>query len=169
MFCHTFNDLIELTEYGNLDVSGEDFFMNSIFDGRDVFENLKRFSNRELKDLVYAAANWNALLWQIVLVKCAIKTSKKEVGVLKNIIKTALAYERPSEDPDWGNYGTYLEEIQKSILLLKDDLSVFELKAVLTYLKEQAEDDEVIGEFDADGEWAVALEEIEKLLLELEK
>ena len=143
--------------------------MDSNFKPEDIFENLSFLSFEELKCLVFEASNWNALLRQIVLVKCAIKNSPKDVNILKNIIDEALSYERPNRDPNWGKYDDYLHEIKKSILSLNKEFTNSELKMVLTYLKNQAEKDEVVAEFDEDGEWAMALDDIEEHLLELEK
>lgn len=69
---------------------------NSNFKPADIFENLSLLTFEELRSLLFEASNWNALVRQIVLVKCAIKTSSKEV--LKNIIDKAFAYERPRQD-----------------------------------------------------------------------
>lgn len=142
---------------------------NSHFKPAVIFENLSLLSFEELRCLLFEASNWNALVRQIVLVKCAIKTSSKEVTVLKNIIDEAFAYKRPRQDPNWGNYDDYLHEIKKSILSLSGELSTSELKTVLTYLKDKAESDEVISEFDEAGEWALALDDIKEHLLRLEE
>lgn len=142
---------------------------NSHFKPLDIFENLSLLSFEELRDLLFEASNWNVLVRQIVLVKCAIKNSSKEVNVLKSIIDEALAYERPSKDPNWGNYDDYLHEIKKSILSLNGELSTSELKTVLTHLKDKAESDEAIAEFDENGEWGMAIDDIKEHLLELKE
>lgn len=142
---------------------------NSHFKPADIFENLSLLSFEELRDLLFEASNWNTLVRQIILVKCAIKTSTKEVNVLKNIIDEAFAYKRPRQDPNWGSYDDYLHEIKKSILSLDGELSTSELKVVLTHLKEKAESDEAIAEFDEAGEWGIALDDIKEHLLGLEK
>lgn len=143
--------------------------VNSHFKPADIFESLSLLSFEELRGLLFEASNWNTLVRQIVLVKCAIKTSSKEVNVLKNIIDEAFAYERPRQDPNWGSYDDYLHEIKKSILSLSGELSTSEVKTVLTYLKDKAESDEVISEFDEAGEWALALDDIKEHLLRLEE
>lgn len=143
--------------------------MNSNFNSADIFENLSFLSFEELRSLVFEASNWNDFLRQIVLVKCAIKNSPKEVCILKSIIDKALAYERPYRDPNWGNYDYYLYEIKKSVLSVKKELSLPELKEVLIYLVAQAEDDKMIAEFDEDGEWGLAIDDIKNHLFELEK
>lgn len=143
--------------------------MDSNLKPEKMFEDLSLLSNEELRDLVFEASNWNALVRQIVLVKCAIKNSSKEVSVLKSIIDEALTYERPVRDPYWGKYDDYLHEIKKSILSLDKDISISELKAVLVYLKEQAEKDEIAAEFDEDGEWGMAIDDIKEHLLGLEE
>ncbi|MDD4976213.1 MAG: hypothetical protein PHY93_17785 [Bacteriovorax sp.] len=143
--------------------------MTSNFKPAEIFEDLSLLSSEELRSLVFEASNFNDFFRQIVLVKCAIKKSKKEVSVLKSIIDEALAYERPFKDPNWGNYDYYLYEIKKSILSVKNELSLSELKEVLIYLAERAENDEVVGEFDEDGEWGLAIDDIKNHLFELEK
>jgi hypothetical protein len=143
--------------------------MKKILKPENVFEDLSLFSIEELKDLVFHAINLNGLLRQTILVKSAIKHSKKEVNVLKNIIDEAFAYERPNKDPDWGKYDAYFDEIKKSILSLDKDLSLSELKEVLSYLAEQAADDEIIGEFDEDGEWGLAIDDINEHISGLEE
>lgn len=142
---------------------------NSHFKPADIFENLSLLSFEELRHLLFEASNWNALVRQIVLVKCAIKNSAKEVNVLKSIIDEAFTYERPRQDPNWGNYNDYLHEIKKSILSLDGEISTSELKTVLTYLKDKAESDEAIAEFDENGEWGLAIDDIKNHLLTLEE
>ena len=143
--------------------------MTRIIKAKDIFEDLSLFSTKELRDLVYEASNWNALVYQIVLVKGAIKNCKKDVETLKKIIDEVVTYERPSKDPNWGHYDDYLHEVKKSILSLDKELSNLELITVLSYLRDKAEDDEVIGNFDEDGEWGMAIDDIKEHLIELKK
>ena len=143
--------------------------MKSTLNPQKLFDDITLLSKEELKNLAIITSSRDKLLRQILLVKCAIKTSGKDIDFLRNIIDEALTYERPSEDHCWGYYDDYLHEIKKSILLLDNDLSHSDMKTVLLYLKTKAEDDEIVAEFDECGEWALAIDDIGEHISSLEK
>lgn len=135
----------------------------------DNWEGLSLFSNDDLRELVFEGIQLSPLLRQIVQVKIVFKTCSRDMQMLKAVIDRALLYKRPTKDTNWGHYDDYLHEIKKSVLALKDEISASELKSVLMHLKEQAEKDEVMGEFDEDGEWGMAIEDIGEHILLLEE
>ena len=79
-----------------------------------------------------------------------------------------MNYERPNNDPYWGHYDSYLHEIKKSILSLKSEISNSEIREMLVYLKFQAENDHIFGEFEEDGEWSMVLDDINEFIHEFE-
>lgn len=132
------------------------------------YEDISLLSKNELYDLVVQASDWDTLLNQILSIKCAIRKSPKKLDSIKKIIDKALNYERPNNDPYWGHYDSYLHEIKKSILSLKSEISNSEIREMLVYLKFQAENDHIFGEFEEDGEWSMVLDDINEFIHEFE-
>jgi hypothetical protein len=132
-------------------------------------KDLLLFTSDELRDLVYVSTNLSALLDQIVNIKCKMIKSPKDIEKLQKIIDDALEYERPyyDRDPDWGKYYYYLLEIKDSIISPTLELSSSEQVELLSYLKSRAEEDEVVGNFDEDGDWGLGISEIEKAITEI--